>query len=116
VKSFVIALLPVTIETRVTAEASVLQLFDIQGKGHAVLKVAGCRVTNGVLEKERRARVVRSGDIIHDGALQTLRVLKRDVTEVKKGSECGLSFAKFEGLTEGDLIQFYQEIKIPGQL
>lgn len=50
------------------------------------------------------------------GAIETLRILKRDVTEVKKGLECGMSFQKFDDLRPGDLLQFYQEIELPGQL
>jgi translation initiation factor IF-2 len=63
----VIALLPPTIETRVTGEATVLQLFDIDVKGKSKLRVAGCRVGNGVVEKERLARVLRKGEVVHSG-------------------------------------------------
>lgn len=67
VKSRVIALLPTIKEHRVTGEASVLQLFDIQRGRDKTLKIAGCRVTNGVIEKSSSARVVRNGAIIHEG-------------------------------------------------
>lgn len=70
-KKRIIPLLPVTTERRVTGEATVLQLFDIQGKGRTILKVAGCRVVNGNVEKERHARVIRNGETIHDGISQT---------------------------------------------
>lgn len=50
------------------------------------------------------------------GPVHTLRILKRDVTEVKKGSECGLSLEKFSDLQEGDFIQMFQEIERPAQL
>jgi len=45
-----------------------------------------------------------------------MRILKRDVTEVRKGLECGLSFLNFEDLREGDLIQMYRTIEKPGVL
>ncbi|TDL27302.1 initiation factor 2 [Rickenella mellea] len=112
----IINLLPPVIETKVVGEATVLQLFDIMLKGRKTLKVAGCRVTNGLVEKSRLARVIRSGEAIHDGVLQTLRLFKKDVTEVKKGNECGMSFDSFEDLREGDLIQTYQTIEKPGKL
>lgn len=67
VKARVIKLLPPTTEIRVTGEANVLQLFDIQGKGKSTMKVAGCRVSNGIVEKNKRSRVVRDGQTIHDG-------------------------------------------------
>jgi translation initiation factor IF-2 len=67
VKARVIALLPVIIETKVSGEATVLQLFDIQTKGKTTKKVAGCRVTNGIAEKVKKARVIRMGQTIHEG-------------------------------------------------
>ena len=67
VKKRVIDLLPVSIETTVTGEATVLQLFDIQIKAKQTKKVAGCRVINGVVEKAQLARVVRNGSVIHEG-------------------------------------------------
>jgi len=67
IKNCVIALLPVTVEKRVTGEATVLQLFDIHLKAKQTMKVAGCRVTNGVLNKTANVRVVRDGTMIFDG-------------------------------------------------
>jgi translation initiation factor IF-2 len=54
--------------------------------------------------------------MIISGSLDTMRVLKKDVTEVRKGSECGLSFVNFGDIREGDLIQMYQTIEKPGVL
>ncbi|PPQ71496.1 hypothetical protein CVT26_011263 [Gymnopilus dilepis] len=116
VRSRLIALLPVTVETKVVGEATVLQLFDIQLKSKQFRKVAGCRVINGVVEKQKHARVVRSGQIVHEGSLDTMRQLKRDITEARKGMECGLSLKDFSDLQEGDLIQFYEKIEKPGVL
>ena len=42
--------------------------------------------------------------------------MKKDITEARKGMECGLSFAEFDDLQEGDLVQAYQEIEKPGVL
>jgi len=50
------------------------------------------------------------------GPLETLKQGKRDMTEIRKGMECGLSFANFEDLRQDDLIQMYQEIEKPGVL
>ncbi|KLO14176.1 initiation factor 2 [Schizopora paradoxa] len=116
VKERVIDLLPKITETRVTGEATVQQMFDIHGKGRTITRVAGCRVGNGTIHKEHRAKVFRSGVLLHDGLLDTLRILKRDVTEVKKGLECGLSFVKFDDLRERDFVQMYEVIEKPGQL
>lgn len=69
IKEKVIEMLPPIIEKRVTGEATVTQLFEIQLKRRDVLKVAGCRVTNGLLEKSKNIRVVRNGTTVHEGAL-----------------------------------------------
>ena len=70
VKAQVVALLPPIIEHRVLGEATVLQLFDITMKGRQATKVAGCRVTYGSVEKNKRARVLRDGKVIHEGCGQ----------------------------------------------
>lgn len=111
VKERVIDLLPPVIEKRVSGEATVLQLFDIHLKGKQTKKVAGCRVINGVVDKNKLARVVRDGTTIHEGRLETLKQLKKDVMEVSKGVECGMGFEHFQGLREGDMIQIYQEVE-----
>ena len=67
VKECVIDLLPTTTEKRVTGEAKIVQLFEIQLKGKQTMKVAGCRVTNGLVEKNKKARVLRNGETVHDG-------------------------------------------------
>jgi len=67
VRERVTALLPVIVETKVTGEATILQLFDINLKQKQTMKIAGCRVTNGVVEKSKFARVLRNGKIVYDG-------------------------------------------------
>jgi translation initiation factor IF-2 len=69
VRERVTALLPVVVETKVTGEATILQLFDIDLKQKQTMKIAGCRVTNGVLEKQNFVRVLRNGNILFDGIL-----------------------------------------------
>jgi translation initiation factor IF-2 len=71
-KARVISLLPVIIERKVTGEATVLQLFDVHLKRNLTKKVAGCRITNGLMEKVKRARVVRNGITLHEGEFQFL--------------------------------------------
>ncbi|KAF8841351.1 initiation factor 2 [Paxillus ammoniavirescens] len=116
VQDRVISLLPCTYQTKVTGEASVLQLFDIHMKGKLTKKIAGCRVTNGMVERSSMARVTREGKILHEGFLDALKQMKKDMTEVKKGSECGINLHDFDDLREGDLIQMFKTIEIPGVL
>ncbi|KAJ4488479.1 translation initiation factor IF-2 [Lentinula aciculospora] len=115
VRAHVIKLLPVIVEKKVTGEAQVLQIFEIQAKKQ-VVKVAGCRVTNGTVERSRQARVIRNGETVHEGPVETLRVIKKDVMEVRKGSECGLSLTDFSDLQAGDSIQMFTIIEKPGVL
>ncbi|KAJ3878842.1 hypothetical protein F5051DRAFT_327171 [Lentinula edodes] len=115
VQEHVIKLLPVIIEKKITGEAQVLQIFDIQAKKQ-VVKVAGCRVTNGMVERSKQARVIRNGETVHEGPIETLRVIRKDVMEVRKGSECGLSLANFSDLQAGDFIQMFTIIEKPGVL
>lgn len=61
------ALLPCVVEQRVLGEATVQQVFDIKGKGKSILKIAGCRVSNGVIERSKNARVLRNGREIYSG-------------------------------------------------
>jgi translation initiation factor IF-2 len=67
VRNRVRALLPPIIETTVTGEANVLQLFDIQMKDKSTKKVAGCRVANGLIDKSKHARLVRKGETVYEG-------------------------------------------------
>ncbi|THH20354.1 hypothetical protein EW146_g967 [Bondarzewia mesenterica] len=116
VQKRVIDLLPSEVDRRVKGEATVLQLFDIHLSGKRVKKVAGSRITNGVMDKAKSAQVVRNGKVVHDGRLDTLRHLKKDITQAAKGMECGISFEGFEGLREGDLIQVYDLVEKPKSL
>ena len=138
IRSRVIQLLPTITESKVTGEAVVSQLFDIQLKSKQTMKVAGCRVSNGVVEKSKHVRVVRNRDTIFEGMslshplllvayllirvlcftghLDTFKHLKKDITEAGKGLECGLSIGGFDGLAVGDLIQAFDKIEKPGVL
>lgn len=73
IRSRVIQLLAPIIETKVTGEASVLQLFEIQLKSKQKMKVAGCRVTNGIVDKSKHVRVVRNRETIFEGTLSFRR-------------------------------------------
>ncbi|KAJ6488584.1 hypothetical protein C8R47DRAFT_1274980, partial [Mycena vitilis] len=116
VKTCVIGLLPKTIEFKVIGEAKVLQLFQITVKGKKLKTVAGSRVINGLVEKNKLARVMRDGEIIFEGSFETMRHFKKDVTELRKGTECGLNLAGFDELQVDDVIQTYETIEKAGVL
>ncbi|WFD29544.1 translation initiation factor IF-2 [Malassezia sp. CBS 17886] len=115
----VAALLPPVKELRVQGEALVAQLFDIKGAGgRASRKIAGCRVTNGVISRAMEVRVMRGEDRaeVFRGRLDALRQVKKDVAEMRKGTECGVSFDGFDGVRVGDVVQCVSEVEVPRKL
>jgi len=90
--------------------ARVLQVFDITRVG----KVAGCRVTEGVVRRGARVRIVRNDIVVLElGVLQTLKRFKEEVAEVGNGVECGMAFQGFQDIQEGDIIECFtiEEVK-----
>ncbi|KAI1747619.1 hypothetical protein F4782DRAFT_543421 [Xylaria castorea] len=103
--------LPPDISTRVLGEAEVLQIFSINLRGRVFKNIAGCRVRNGVVGKNNLYRVMRQGEVIYDGKLETLKHVKKDVMEMRKGTECGMGFEEFHDLQIDDQIQAYEEVR-----
>ncbi|KEF51376.1 translation initiation factor IF-2 [Exophiala aquamarina CBS 119918] len=102
--------LPPLITQRVLGEAEIGQLFDITVKKKLV-KIAGCKVTNGTISRSNSVRVLRHGEVVYTGMLDSLKNVKKDVTEMRKGTECGMAFEGWDGFREGDQIQCFEEIK-----
>ncbi|MGD8243778.1 MAG: translation initiation factor IF-2 [Anaerolineae bacterium] len=86
-------------------EAVVRDTFHIPDLG----TVAGCYVRRGEARRNAMARVVRDGDQLHEGAVSSLKRFAEDVREVRRGYECGVGLAGFNGFEVGDVIQFYEE-------
>jgi translation initiation factor IF-2 len=94
---------PTTRETTL-GNAQILQIFNISKVG----KVAGCRVTDGVVQRGANVRLIRDNVVIHEGKLAQLKHLKDDVREVTAGHECGMSFENYQDMREGDVIECYR--------
>jgi translation initiation factor IF-2 len=90
--------------------AEVRKVFNITKTG----KVAGCMITEGLVKRGSGVRVLRDNVVIHNGELSQLKRFKDDVREVARGYECGLSFAHFENLQEGDVIECFETEMVPG--
>ncbi|KAK4098098.1 initiation factor 2 [Parathielavia hyrcaniae] len=110
VKSQLADALPPIVIKKVVGEAEVLQVFNINIRGRKYKNIAGCRIGNGYVKRGSKARVIRGGENVYEGVIETLKHVKKDVDEMKKGSECGMSFADWDQLQEGDQIQMYEEI------
>ncbi len=84
--------------------AEILEIFDISKVG----KIAGCRVTDGTVERGAGVRLIRDNVVIHEGKLATLKRFKDEVREVPAGQECGMAFEKYEDMRVGDVIECYR--------
>lgn len=89
--------------------AEIRKVFDITKSG----KVAGCMVTEGVVRRGAGVRLLRDNVVIHEGDLSQLKRFKDDVKEVARSYECGLSFAGFQDLREGDIVECYERELVP---
>ena len=96
------------ITTKVIGEADVAQLFDITIKGRKTSSVAGCRVRNGLIQRNAKVRVLRGGETVYDGTFSSLKNRKADAVEMRKGSDCGMSFDGWTDFRVGDQIQTYE--------
>ena len=90
--------------------AEIRKVFTITKTG----KVAGCMVTDGLVKRGAGVRLLRDNVVIHQGELSQLKRFKDDVREVARGYECGLSFANFHDLQEGDVVECFETEMVPG--
>ncbi|MFC0284511.1 translation initiation factor IF-2 [Camelimonas abortus] len=97
-------LLTPTLREHKLGEAVVQEVFDVSKVG----KVAGCRVSEGVVERGAHVRIIRDSIVIHEGKLSQLKRFKDDVKEVTSGQECGMSFERFEDMRKGDVVECYR--------
>ncbi|MEO0398277.1 MAG: translation initiation factor IF-2 [Pseudomonadota bacterium] len=88
--------------------AEILEVFNISKFG----KVAGCRVTEGQVRRGAKVRLIRDNTVIHEGELSQLKRFKDDVQEVPNGQECGMSFANYDDLKVGDVIECFAVEKV----
>lgn len=84
--------------------AEIRQIFNVSKSG----KVAGCYVTEGIIKRGAKVRLLRDNVVIHEGTLKTLKRFKDEVKEVKSGFECGMAFENYEDIREGDMIEAFE--------
>ncbi len=92
--------------------AEILEVFNISKIG----KVAGCRMTDGVVQRGCGVRLLRDDVVIHEGNLKTLKRFKDEVAEVSNGQECGMAFEKYEDIRKGDRIECFRVEEIERRL
>jgi translation initiation factor IF-2 len=103
VKEAMSGLLAPTLREERLGEAEILEIFDVSKVG----KVAGCRVTDGRVERGAHVRLIRDNVVIHEGKLSTLKRFKDDVNTVVGGQECGMAFENFQDMRARDVIECY---------
>jgi translation initiation factor IF-2 len=104
VKKAMSGLLAPTLRETMLGNAVILEIFNISKVG----KIAGCRVTDGTVERGANVRLIRDNVVIHDGKLSQLKRFKDDVREVVVGQECGMAFDNYQDMRAGDVIECYR--------
>ncbi len=108
IKAAMEGMLSPDIEEKILGSAEVREVFNISKVG----TIAGCFVTEGLIKRSSRIRVIRDGIVIHTGTLGSLKRFKDDVKEVKNNYECGLNVEKFNNIQEGDVIEAFEEVEV----
>jgi len=101
-----------SIEETVLGRATVREVFNITRVG----KVAGCMITEGLVRRGARARLLRDNVVVHEGTVSGLRRFKDDVREVNNGFECGISLENYGDIQQGDVIECYEVREVARQL
>ncbi|MFC3675847.1 translation initiation factor IF-2 [Ferrovibrio xuzhouensis] len=103
-KALLSGMLAPTIRENFLGYAEIREVFNITKIG----KVAGCMVTEGMVKRGAKVRLLRDNVVIHEGALSTLKRFKDDVREVKQGMDCGMSFENYDDIKQGDMIECFE--------
>jgi translation initiation factor IF-2 len=104
VRAALSGMLAPTLRERFLGNAAIREVFNITRVG----KVAGCRVTEGVVRRGAKVRLLRDNVVIHEGSLKTLKRFKDEVREVQEGYECGMAFENYENIQVGDVIECFE--------
>ena len=104
VKKAMSGLLAPTVRETMLGNATILEIFKVSKVGN----VAGCRVTDGVVERGANVRLIRDSVVVHEGKLSQLKRFKDDVREVVAGQECGMAFESYQDMKAGDVIECYR--------
>jgi translation initiation factor IF-2 len=104
VKKAMSGLLPPTMRETMLGNAQILEVFKVSKVGN----IAGCRVTDGTVERGASVRLIRDNVVVHEGKLSQLKRFKDDVKEVASGMECGMAFENYQDMRAGDVIECYR--------
>ena len=103
-KALIQGMMAPTLQENFLGHAEIREVFNITKVG----KVAGCRITDGVVRRGSKVRLLRDDVVIHEGALSTLKRFKDEVREVQSGYECGMAFENYQDIQVGDVIECFE--------
>ena len=103
VKAAMSGMLAPTLREEMLGNATILEVFNISKVGN----VAGCRVTDGNVQRGAHVRLIRDNVVVHEGKLSTLKRFKDEVAQVQAGQECGMAFENYQDMRIGDVIECY---------
>jgi translation initiation factor IF-2 len=112
VKALLEGKLAPSIEETHLGTAEVREVFNVSRVG----RVAGCRVTDGVVRRGARVRLLRDDVVVYEGGLDTLKHFKEDVREITNGNECGISLENYNDVQQGDVIECFEVKEVARQL
>jgi translation initiation factor IF-2 len=112
VKKTMSGLLEPTLRETMLGNAQILEVFKVSKVGN----VAGCKVTDGTVERGANVRLIRDNVVVHEGKLSQLKRFKDDVREVSSGMECGMAFENYQDMRQGDVIECYRVEQIQRSL
>ena len=103
-KALMSGMLSPSVKETVIGIVDILQVFSITKAG----KIAGCKVSSGLVRRNARVRLLRDGVVVHDGGLRSLKRFKDDAREVREGNECGLALENYQDIQVGDQLEVYE--------
>jgi len=111
-KQVMTGMLAPTFKENFIGYAEIREVFNISKVG----KVAGCRVTQGIIKRGCKVRLLRDNVVIHEGDLSQLKRFKEDVREVREGYECGMALASYQDIQAGDMIECFELERVAATL
>ena len=109
IEALMLGLVDPTYKETFLGNAQIREVFRITKTGN----VAGCMVTEGIVKRGAKVRLLRDNVVIHEGTLKSLRRFKEEVREVQHGFECGMAFENYDNIKVGDVIECFdvEEVK-----
>jgi translation initiation factor IF-2 len=107
VKALLGGLMSPVLSEEVTGQAEVRETFAVAKVG----TIAGCKVSDGVITRNSKARLIRDGVVIYTSSISSLKRFNDDAKEVKNGFECGIMLENYNDIKDGDVIETFNEIE-----